>query len=145
MDTAPDFEGRELPFMHPDDMPDLYALRGYGDCMEPLISDGAIIVFDKREVPEAGDIVSIIFTREAAERWKLPGLVKRLAMALPPIEMDENAAGNLIALVVVDQLNPPRRYCIRTTDVLAVHKFVGLAESNGVETAIYRPRTSEAA
>lgn len=139
MATAPDFEALGRPFIHPDDMPDIHALHGYGDCMEPLICDGAILAFDRRETPQPGDIVSVIFTEEAAERWKLPGLVKRLAMALPPVKLGGKAAGDVISLVVVDQLNPPRRYCIPTTDILAVHKYVGTAECNGNGTARFRP------
>ncbi len=140
MATAPDYEALDRPFIHPNDMPDLHALRAYGTCMEPLLSDGSVLAFDKRETPEIGDIVSLIFTQEAAERWKLPGLVKKLALPLPPL----NGHGEAVGLIVVDQFNPPRRYCIPTTDILAVHKFVGVAESTGPGMARYRPQAKGA-
>lgn len=142
MATAPDFEALGRPFIHPDDMPDLHALHGYGTCMEPEIEDGAVLVCDKRETPMPGDIVSLIFTQEAAARWGLPGMVKRLALALPPMDIPEGS--EVTGAIVVDQINPPRRLVIPATDVLAVHKCVGTAESNGDGTARYRPQAREA-
>ena len=129
-----------LPFIHPDDMPDEYALIAVGHCMEPLIANGTLLVFDKRQEPRRGDIVGLIFTREAAERWQLPGLLKKLAMALPPSDLPRGCEG----LVVVDQINPPRRYCIPMSDVLAVHKAVGTAESDGPGRARFCPAKVEA-
>ena len=133
--TAFKSEAQELPFIHPDVMPDQYALKGVGVCMVPLLADGALMVCDKRRKPVPGDIVSLIFTREAARKWGVPGLVKKLAMALPPWNLTGDACG----LVVVDQLNPPRRYCIPTSDLLAVHKVVGTAEHDGEGRAKFRP------
>ena len=129
-----------LPFIHPDDMPDQYALKGVGQCMAPLIADQTLLVFDKRQEPRPGDIVGLVFTREAAQRWGLPDLLKRLALALPPSDPPPGSKG----LVVVDQLNPPRRYCIPTTDILAVHKAIGTAESDGPGRARCRPSKVEA-
>lgn len=130
-------EKQNLPFIHPDAMPDHYALIVVGQCMTPLIAAGTLLVFDKRQRPCPGDIVGLVFTREAAKRWDCPGLVKRLALALPDLLDTEG-------LVVVDQINPPRRYCIPTGDVLAVHKVVGTAESDGVGKAKWRPSKAEA-
>ncbi len=101
------------PFIHPDTMPDQYALTGVGRCMEPLIRDGALVVFDKRQEPRCGDIVGLVLTREAAQRWGVPGLLKRLALALPPSDLPAGCQG----MVVVDQINPPRRYALSTADV----------------------------
>ena len=129
-----------LPFIHPYDMPNEYALVCVGGCMEPLIADGTLIVFDKRREPQRGDIVGVVFTREAAERWQLPGIMKRLAMALPPPDLGAAFEG----LIVVDHINPPRRYCIPTSDVFAVHKAVGTAESDGPGRAKFCPAKVEA-
>jgi len=129
-----------LPFIHPDTMPDQYALIGVGDCMAPLIADGTLVVFDKRSEPRPGDIVGLVLSREAAQRWGVPGLLKRLALALPPSDLPRGNGG----LVVVDQLNPPQRYCIPTEDVLAVHKAIGTAESDGAGSARFRPSKVEA-
>ncbi len=140
MATAPDFEALGCPFIHPDDMPVVYAMHAYGNCMEPMLPDDCVLAFDKRQTPEVGDIVSVIFTAEVARRWKLPGLVKKLAMSLPPLDGWSDAVG----LIVVDQINPHRRYCIPTTDVLAVHKFVGEAQNVGPGMARYHPQAKEA-
>lgn len=113
-----------MPFVHPDDMPQLYAIRGVGRCMEPVINDGALLTFDKEQAPEPGDVVGLVFSHAYAQRWGAPGCVKKLKMALPPPIFSRAFAG----LVVVEQINPPRTYTFRTSDVLAVHKCVGLAE-----------------
>ena len=122
-------------FIHPDDMPDQYALKALGDCTTPVLCDGVLIVCDKRVDPEPDDIVSLIFTQEVAQRRGIAGLVKKLAIALPPWNMGGDAMG----LAVVDQLNPPRQYCIPTTNLLAVHKVIGTAESCGDGQARFRP------
>lgn len=128
-----------LPFIHPDHMPDRYALTGRGACMSPLIPDGTLLVFDKREEPQPGDVVGITFTPEAARQWNLPGLVKRLVMALPT-----SPTGGLSGLIVVEQLNPPRQYCIPSWDVLAVHKAVGTAIRDDEGRAMFCPTKVEA-
>ena len=120
-----------LPFIHPDDMPDVYALTGVGTCMEPLFKDGVLLAFDKRQKPVPGDIVGLIFTREAALRRNLPGSIKRLVMALPPAGFD--------GLVIGEQINPHRVYSFPTTDLLAVHKCVGRVERLPDGQTVYRP------
>ena len=120
-----------LPFIHPDDMPDVYALTGVGTCMEPMFKDGVLLAFDKRQVPVPGDIVGLIFTREAALRRNLPGSIKRLVMGLPPAGFD--------GLVVAEQINPHRVYYFPTTDVLAVHKCVGRVTKLADGSTVYRP------
>lgn len=136
MATALNGAGSPLPFIHPDDMPDVYALRGVGTCMEPRVPDGSLVVMDKRQTPAPGDVVSVTFTREAAARWRLPGLLKMLALGLPPM----NLVGDAVGLIVVDQINPPRRYAIPTTDVLAVHKCLGTAETGSDGTVRFDTR-----
>lgn len=133
---ATSLKAAPLPFIHPDDMPDQYALTGVGQCMSPLIADGTLLVLDKRQAPQPGDIVGLVFTRQAAQRWGVPGLLKRLALALPP--------SNCTGLVVVDQINPSRRYAIPTTDVLAVHKAIGTAERHEDGRVLFRPSKVEA-
>lgn len=113
-----------LPFIHPDDMPDVYALRGVGTCMEPAIKDGELAAFDKRKAPQPGDIVCVTFNREDAPRYGVPGYIKRLAEPLPAI-------GAADGIIVLDMLNPPRRMTVRASHVLAVHTFLCVAQSQG--------------
>jgi len=90
-----------LPYIHPDDMPEFYALTGVGTCMEPELTDGAAIAFTKKGTPQPRDLVGIIFTETAAQRWGQPGLIKRLILPIPPAGFAD--------VVAVEQLNPPRR------------------------------------
>lgn len=106
-------------FVHPDEMADIYAASGSGNCMVPLIAGDAMLAFDKREAIAPGDIVVLWFTPAAALRYGFPGWVKRLITPLPPAGM--------VGLISVEMLNPHRRFVIRSTDVLAVHKCVGEA------------------
>ena len=118
-----------LPFIHPDDMPERYATEGRGTCMVPIVEHGALLVCDKNAAIEPGDAVVMHFTREAARREGMPGMVKRLFLALPPTGMS--------GLIGVEQLNPPRQYTFATRDVLAVHKVIGFAASDGSGRARY--------
>jgi hypothetical protein len=125
----------QLPkFIHPDDMPDMYALTGVGTCMEPVIPDRSCCVFDKREAPQPGDLVGLIFTEEAAQRRGVPGMIKRLVSG----SADDG-------LIVVEQIQFNRSYRLPSDDVLAVHKFVGIAQSQGNGTAAFMLPTKEAA
>jgi hypothetical protein len=109
-----------LPFIHPDDMPDRYCLTGVGTCMEPTIPNGSLVAFDKHETPRQGDVVCLTFTREAARRYGVPGMVKRLSHDLLP--------GGFDVFVDVEQMNPPKRLGYWSSELLAIHKFVGIAE-----------------
>ena len=119
-----------LPFIHPDDMPDFYALTGVGTCMEPELNDGSAIAFTKKGTPQPGDLVGVVFTKAAARRWNQPGIVKRLVSSIPH--------AGFAGIVVVEQHNPPRRYLIPTDDILAVQKCLGMAERHGKEVRIRR-------
>lgn len=113
-------------FVHPDEIPDLYALWGSGTCMKPLIDDGALLTFDKRENVMSGDTVNIWFRPERVKPGQPQGNVKRLVLGLPPVELPPSLMD--MARVVVDQLNPPRQYSIPASYILAIHKCVGTAE-----------------
>lgn len=123
-------------FIHPDNMPDLYALTGVGTCMLPLIDDGACVAFDKRLPVKSGDIVCVIFSARAAAAYGAPGLLKRF-VSMPPEGFD--------GMIVVEQVNPVRRYTIPSTDVLAIHKMIGIAAREGNGKATVRlPKGGEA-
>jgi phage repressor protein C with HTH and peptisase S24 domain len=119
-----------LPYIDPADMPDLYAVTGYGRCMEPLYYDGSLLVGDKRENAESGDIVIVYFHRDIAQRYGVPGWIKRLAHVWP-LNGEET-------LFTLEQLNPPRRYIVPAGHIAAMHKCVGTALGTGEGTALYR-------
>lgn len=114
-------QGVAIPFIHPADMPDRYALAGVGTCMAPLVNDGDCLAFDKRLPVEPGDLVGVIFTQRAGMQRRLPGLLKRLVSA-PPEGFD--------GPIILEQMNPPRRLAIASTDVLAIHKMIGIAQTH---------------
>lgn len=116
-----------LPYIDPADMPDLYAIKGVGGCMEPLYSDGVLLVGDKRQAPEHGDVVILHFRRDVAPRYGVPGWIKRLVEMAP--------AGDLIT---VEQLSPPRRYIVPVDHLAGMHKCVGTATSKGKGIAAFR-------
>ena len=118
----------ELPFIPPDDMPDLYAAPGTGDCMVPLLPADALLAFDKRAPVEPGDVVVLWFTPAAARRMGVLGWVKRLRQPLPP-------AGT-IGLITVEMLNPQRTLTLRSDDVVAIHKCIGEAERTSRGTVV---------
>lgn len=122
-----------LPYIDPADMPDLYAITGVGRCMEPLYSDGVLLVGDKRETPECGDVVILHFCRDIAPHYGVPGWIKRLVQTAP--EGD---------LITVEQLSPPRRYSVPADHIAGMHKCVGTATSTGKGIAAFRPGNREA-
>ena len=138
MATALSAQPPALPFIHPDDMPDRYCLPGIGKCMEPLIADGSLVAFDKRDKPQCGDIVCLFFTRETALRLGVPGMIKWLTMD-PPDRLD-----GFDILIDVEQINPPRRLSFWTSELLAIHKFTGLPERREDGTTWLRLAREEA-
>lgn len=125
-----------LPYIDPRDFPDIYAITGQGTCMEPLFADGDLLVGDKRQDPEPGDTVIIMFRRDVAPRYGFPGWIKRL-VELWSIDGEET-------LITLEQLNPPRRYVISADDIVSLHKCVGTAVSTGEGTAAFRVPKGEA-
>lgn len=121
----------------PDECPDVYASVARGDCLEPVYKDGDCLVFSKSEKPVPGDFIGL-WLRPGADALATPvRRVKRLVLALPPMPIPcrLDPASEAEPLVVVEQLNPPRTYCIGISHVLAVHKVIGTARSNGDGTA----------
>lgn len=121
-----------MPYIDPADMPDLYAIAGHGRCMEPIYSDGQLLVADKREAPHRGDAVILHFTRQAAPHYGAPGWIKRLVRA------DGDGA-----IIIVEQLNPPQRYGIPATHIAAMHKCVGTATKQDDGRAAFRRPSGE--
>lgn len=128
MATTP-IQNGQLPFIHPDDMPDRYCLPGVGTCMEPLIPDGALIAFDKRETPKKGDVVCLTFTRAMALKQGLPGMVKILGMELIP---------GFDTLLAFEMLNPRRTIHFWSSDLLAIHKCIGFPDKRADGSAWLR-------
>ncbi|MFB9979455.1 hypothetical protein ACFSQQ_14705 [Mesorhizobium kowhaii] len=104
----------------PDDparVPNIYGVRGAGDCMEPLIPEGSDHCFTKLQVPQAGDVVAVwfaphVFTSGGHVRCKL--LVASDAQTVDLV-----------------MLNPFTRVRFQRVDILAMHKCFAISEPNG--------------
>lgn len=119
--------GPSLPYSEPADMPDLYALKAHGRCMEPRYSSGVLLVGDKRQEPKAGDVVIIHFRRDVAPQYGVPGWIKQLVQVAPDGD-----------IITVEQINPPCRYVVPASHVAAMHKCIGTATSQGNGVASFR-------
>lgn len=117
-------------YIDPATVPDIYAAKGVGTCLEPVIADGTMLVFDRREEAKPGDFVGIWLRPEKVRPGEPQQIVKRLVSALPPIPLPYVAdlSSNAVPIVVVEMLNPRRTMWLKATDILAVHRRVGVAE-----------------
>lgn len=119
--------GPGVPFMSAAEIPDVFAMRLSGDCLSPLLNDGDEVVFERAGRPEAGELCIFIMRPELVRPGGMQCIVKRLAMAIPPyvtFPWQENPRSEVHALVVAEQLNPPRQYMMKCESLLGVHRFV---------------------
>lgn len=131
----------QTPEPDPDDCPDVYASVARGRCLEPVYRDGTCLVFSKSEKPMPGDFVGIWLRQQAVPPGTPARRVKRLVLALPDIALPcrLHPASEIVPLVVVEQLNPPKTFAFEIPDVVAVHKVIGTATSNADGTARFVP------
>lgn len=124
----------------PSDYPEVYASTLTGTCLEPKFHNGDCLVFSKVETCRAGDFVGVWLRPDIATLEDSPRRVKRLWMGLPPdftFPFHPAPSNEAMPLVMLEQLNPPRRYCIPATDIIAIHKVIGTATMNGDGTASF--------
>lgn len=111
-------------------LPEHYAAVGKGKCMEPIIHDGACLVFASRGEPQAGDLVGLWFKAEHVAAESPQQWFKRLVVG-PPTGWRfglQHPRTEVDPIVVVEQFNPPRRYSIPASHILALHRCLGEAE-----------------
>lgn len=96
--------------------PDCYALAVEGEQLSPQYQNGDVLLCDPDAMPEPGDFVAV-WWRDS----KQPS-VKRLTHALPPGELGEMDWAD--ALLVCEQLNPPKTLAAPLSQVAAVHRVV---------------------
>lgn len=98
-----------------------YALKADGDCLSPFYCPGDILVCDPDQAPAPGDFVAVWWRGGV----RLPS-AKRLVRALPPRDLWK-LNGELQAMLICEQLNPPKRLSAPMTQIQAVHKILGKA------------------
>lgn len=101
--------------------PNGYAMNTVGDCLSPVFNEGDVVLCDPDQAALAGDYVAIWW--KGGDRQPH---IKRLAYALPPNGLWDSDV--LEAVIVVEQLNPPKRLAADLSRVAAVHKVLGKAE-----------------
>ena len=115
---------RPPPF---DDWPAVYALRCFGDCCEPEIADGL-----ERHHRPAGTVQGWRFRRRlepAPERsHRGPGEApRRRPRTVGRLPYRHDPRSNIETVLIVEALNPPRRFDIDVSTVYAVHRCIGTA------------------
>ncbi len=115
------------------DMPDVYASVARGHCLEPIFHDGDCLVFSKTEKPESGDYVGLWFDPAIVPDGDPPRQVKRLAMGLMPglsLPWTANPDWEVEPAICVEMFSPPRMGHIRASKIVAMHKVIGMGQSN---------------
>ena len=100
--------------------------------MLPDIPDGAHCAFTTIGEPQPGDLVALWLRPEKVPAGEPPVRIKRLVTAIPPFvrfPYREHPESELHALVIVETTNPKQQFGMRCADLLAIHRFIGLAES----------------
>ena len=99
----------------------LYATQLVGDCMEPMFVAGCRVVGASGRPPRNGDFV-LIFLHGVEEP-----LLKRAVMIPPLMLMSIKPGGNLMPLVIVDQINPYRQYQFAVDRIEFIHPVIAIS------------------
>lgn len=119
-------------FNQPDALPDQYGLNLTGDCMAPLLPDGATIACSRTAPYQRGDLVVLWFRPQLVELGHQQCFVKRLLM-LPPdfvkFPHRDNPGSEALPVVIVKMLNPRAYGWVECAKLLAIHKVLGTVPS----------------
>ena len=110
--------------------PPAYGVELSGTCMQPEINDGDLAIVSATELPQVGDYVALFTPRRGASP-----LIKQLVMA--PVFLvgtEALAQSDLMPLVIVSMLKPPRRLCFWSDELTAMHRVVGLVRREELAT-----------
>jgi hypothetical protein len=118
----------EYSIPHPDTMPDRYVVHCAGNCMEPDIADGAPVLVEKHGKIAPGDLVVLFFKPDHVPAGKHLAILKRLVMAPPhyvSFPWREHPKSEVHALIIVEMLNPRKKFAYECEHLLGVHKCLG--------------------
>jgi len=96
----------------------VYAMDVRGDCLAPEVNDGDFIIADASAHPENGDLACVHF------RSDHPAMVKRCAMVPPKSMMTLAAGSEVMPVLVLEMLNPPKRGIVAVDKVAAIHRVI---------------------
>lgn len=122
-----------------DDLPELYAMRTEGDCMEPLCHHGDKLVFSTTAALKVGDMAVIWRSPTATPAREFQAIIKRL-ITLPPRFVKLPHVGypesDIWPFVIAEYLNPPTKIIVYCSDVFAIHACVGRLDLAGRMAAV---------
>jgi hypothetical protein len=99
-----------------------------GNCMVPVYPDKARLLFNQLARAIAGDNVALWRKPELQQSGQYQCLIKRLVTVLPrtlPAHAVKDPA-KPAPVVIVETLNPPQRFVVKTDHLMGVHKCEGL-------------------
>ena len=109
-------------------VPDAYGAPLHGDCLEPVMCDGDMALVSPTELPDVGDLV-VLYHVKGGTPW-----LKRLVMApLVPVGLPLHPDSDVVPMVAVEMLNPPKQFMFGSDQLRAMHKVVGLIRKDEVE------------
>ncbi len=110
--------------------PDAYALVLKGTCLEPKLRDGEMAICSPAALIEPGRFVAL---------WPADGsppILKRLVMEpLVPVGTKLHPDSDVVPIVVVEMLNPPKQLVIRIDKLKAMHRVVGVYREEEIADA----------
>ena len=129
-------------------LPDVFAMRLDGNCLEPKLMHGSVGIFARDEWPKRGDLACIWLKVRDPARNNAIGIapwIKRIVMAPWEHKLPCRLTGdsNLEPLLSFEMDNPHREWTVSTTAVFGLHKFLGKPDDLGLiqtEPGVWRPR-----
>lgn len=111
-------------------IPDRYAMICDGSCLEPLVHDGARLLFSAIEPCRRGDLVAIWLRPEYVDKGEHQARVKRLLYVI-------DGGFGLAPALIVEMLNPQTILTFDMRAVLTFHRCLGVAPTS-LKTRIVR-------
>lgn len=136
---------RTLIDFDPRNLPEIYAMQADGNCMEPELADGTMLIFDRAQPPQVGNLVGFFFKRDVVLPGEHQGRVKRLVTPLTGMTFpcDLQHGGTLIGECIVFSMNNPASLlAIPCCNLLAVHKCLGPAKPGETHRMTAEQRTA---
>jgi hypothetical protein len=123
-----------LPAIDPVTLPEEYCLCLDGDCLQPMIPNGAAVHLRKSEKFSAGDVVCIWFRAEFSPLGRHQAWLKRVRLNVPSwvknLPYNDHPESDVKAIMIVEQMNPPQCYSIPCDRILAIHKALGYSPTD---------------
>lgn len=95
-----------------------------GDCLEPLLPNGGVVVVKKAAETAAGDVVLLWPLTAGRPAW-LKRLTTNLPTSVKKFPYRDHPESEVKATVMLEQLNPRLNYTVSCDKIYAMHKAIG--------------------